>query len=84
MSFTSDASDPLLLLLAATVFDDTTHLDCMHPISHNILQTLAYSIDYWSSGKRQALFLRHEGYFGAIGALISSFSKKTDLCYEET
>jgi len=40
-------------------------------------RTLSYSIDYWSSGKRQALFLRHEGYFGAVGALISSFNEKS-------
>ena len=30
---------------------------------------LAYAVEYWSKGKMQALFLRHEGYLGALGAL---------------
>lgn len=27
-------------------------------------------MDYWSKGTLKALFLEHEGYFGAIGCLI--------------
>jgi len=30
---------------------------------------LAYATDYWSRGTIKALFLEHEGYFGAIGCL---------------
>eukprot|EP00049_Salpingoeca_infusionum_P005116 m.88484 g.88484 ORF g.88484 m.88484 type:complete len:166 (+) comp12862_c0_seq1:140-637(+) len=30
---------------------------------------LAYAMDFWSGGKLQALFLKHEGYFGTFGAL---------------
>jgi hypothetical protein len=33
---------------------------------------LAYAIDYWSAGKMEALFLEHEGYFGALGAFLKS------------
>lgn len=33
---------------------------------------LAYAIDYWSGGKMEALFLEHEGYFGALGAFLNS------------
>ncbi|EJK69650.1 hypothetical protein THAOC_09068, partial [Thalassiosira oceanica] len=33
-------------------------------------QRLAYSIDFWSGGKMEALFLEHEGYFGALGAFL--------------
>jgi len=41
-------------------------------LQHNIIsqQRLAYSIDYWSQGKMEALFLEHEAYFGALGAFL--------------
>lgn len=34
------------------------------------MKLLAYAMDYWSSGQLKALFMRHEGYFGAVGALL--------------
>jgi type II pantothenate kinase len=33
-------------------------------------QRLAFAIDYWSKSKMEALFLEHEGYFGALGAFL--------------
>ncbi|KAL3945665.1 MAG: hypothetical protein SGBAC_000233 [Bacillariaceae sp.] len=33
---------------------------------------LSYAINYWSKGKMEALFLEHEGYFGALGAFLVS------------
>jgi type II pantothenate kinase len=33
------------------------------------MQLLAYATDYWSKGSIKALFLEHEGYFGAVGCL---------------
>ena len=33
---------------------------------------LAFAIDYWSKGEMEALFLEHEGYFGALGAFLLS------------
>ncbi|KAJ3296136.1 hypothetical protein HK104_001944 [Borealophlyctis nickersoniae] len=38
-----------------------------HPITMN---TLSYAINFWSKGKIKALFLRHEGYLGAMGAFL--------------
>ncbi|XP_065215107.1 4'-phosphopantetheine phosphatase [Planococcus citri] len=38
-----------------------------HPLS---MHTISYSINYWSRGSVQSLFLRHEGYLGAIGAFL--------------
>ena len=35
------------------------------------MQMLAYAMEYWSQGQVKALFLRHEGYFGALGALLN-------------
>lgn len=40
-----------------------------HPITMN---TLSYAIQFWSKGTMKALFLRHEGHLGAIGAVSQS------------
>lgn len=34
------------------------------------LKLLAYAMDFWSDGALKALFLEHEGYFGAVGCLL--------------
>ncbi|KAF2097229.1 fumble-domain-containing protein [Rhizodiscina lignyota] len=34
------------------------------------MNTLSYAIDFWSKGEKQAYFLRHEGYLGAVGAFL--------------
>jgi hypothetical protein len=40
---------------------------------------LSYSIDFWSRGKMEALFLSHEGYFGALGTfLVEAFGDNID------
>ena len=36
------------------------------------MRTLAYSIRFWSKGAMEGLFLRHEGYCGALGAFLST------------
>ncbi|GAB1311679.1 hypothetical protein MFIFM68171_01889 [Madurella fahalii] len=38
-----------------------------HPQTMN---TLSYAIKFWSKGAKQAFFLRHEGYLGAVGAFL--------------
>lgn len=38
-----------------------------HPIS---MRTLSYAINYWSKGSCEALFLKHEGYLGAVGSFL--------------
>ncbi|CAG2057763.1 unnamed protein product, partial [Timema podura] len=43
-----------------------------HPLS---MHTISFSINYWSRGQVQALFLRHEGYLGAIGAFLKDADK---------
>ncbi|KAG4222036.1 hypothetical protein PC116_g29489 [Phytophthora cactorum] len=57
-----------------------------HPQTMN---TLSYAIKFWSKGQKQAYFLRHEGYLGAVGAFLKhqprnwgrrgSFDKDTGL-----
>ena len=34
------------------------------------MQMLAYAMDYWSTNTVKALFLEHEGYFGALGSML--------------
>ncbi|GKT92755.1 pantothenate kinase [Colletotrichum tofieldiae] len=34
------------------------------------INTLSYAIKFWSQGKKQAYFLRHEGYLGSVGAFL--------------
>ncbi|GMR53245.1 hypothetical protein PMAYCL1PPCAC_23440 [Pristionchus mayeri] len=40
-----------------------------HPIS---MRTLSYAINYWSKGSCEALFLKHEGYLGAVGSFLDT------------
>ncbi|KAI9184114.1 hypothetical protein H9P43_003167 [Blastocladiella emersonii ATCC 22665] len=40
---------------------------CGHPIT---MHTLSYAIHFWSRGETKALFLRHEGFLGAVGAFL--------------
>jgi len=43
-------------------------------LRHNLIsqRRLSYAINYWSKGNMEALFLEHEGYFGALGAFLLS------------
>lgn len=36
------------------------------------MRLLSYAVNYWSKGAIKALFLEHEGYFGAVGCLVES------------
>ncbi|THU48191.1 hypothetical protein C4D60_Mb09t23630 [Musa balbisiana] len=39
-----------------------------HP---STMDNISYAISYWSKGQMQATFLHHEGFLGALGALMS-------------
>ncbi|XP_016139594.1 pantothenate kinase 1 isoform X2 [Sinocyclocheilus grahami] len=39
---------------------------------------LAYAMDFWSNGQLKALFLEHEGYFGAVGAFLELLKMTED------
>lgn len=36
------------------------------------MKLLSYAVNYWSKGAMKALFLEHEGYFGAVGCFVES------------
>jgi type II pantothenate kinase len=43
------------------------------------LRRLAFAISFWSKGTMEAMFLEHEGYFGALGAFLeSAFGETVD------
>ncbi|KAI0320379.1 pantothenate kinase [Amylostereum chailletii] len=46
-----------------------------HPAT---IATLSYAIRFWSKGTKRALFLRHEGFLGAIGAWIKNIDGDRD------
>ncbi|KAL3501181.1 hypothetical protein ACH5RR_035630 [Cinchona calisaya] len=35
------------------------------------MDTISVAVDFWSKGEAKALFLRHEGFLGALGAFMS-------------
>lgn len=56
-------------------------------LRHNPIscRRLAFAIDFWSAGQMEALFLMHEGYFGALGTFLSSaFGDEVDKMVQET
>lgn len=42
------------------------------------MDNISHAIDFWSKGQMQAVFLRHEGFLGALGALMSYKSLNVD------
>lgn len=44
---------------------------------------ISFAVDFWSGGKMKALFLRHDGYLGAIGAFIGASSASPTKILEE-
>lgn len=50
-------------------------------LRHNPIscRRLSFAIDFWSAGKMEAIFLAHEGYFGALGTFLeSAFGDEVD------
>jgi type II pantothenate kinase len=81
-----------LLMMITNNIGQVSYLNaCLHKCSkiffvgsflrHNPIscRRLAYSINFWSKSEMEALFLTHEGYFGALGTfLISAFGTDID------
>ncbi|KAH9929742.1 fumble-domain-containing protein [Fomitopsis serialis] len=42
------------------------------------ISTLSYAIRFWSKGTKRAMFLRHEGFLGAIGAWIKNIGEEQE------
>mmetsp|Transcript_2623 Transcript_2623/g.6124 ORF Transcript_2623/g.6124 Transcript_2623/m.6124 type:complete len:401 (-) Transcript_2623:53-1255(-) len=50
-------------------WDHSTSELHLHKRNSIAMKTLAYAVSFWSKGERKAVFFRHEGYLGALGAL---------------
>ena len=48
------------------------------------IHTLAYAIRFWSKSTKQAYFLRHEGYLGAVRKSPSSLRNFRDMLTDES
>ncbi|KNC75215.1 hypothetical protein SARC_12255, partial [Sphaeroforma arctica JP610] len=48
------------------------------------MNTISYAINFWSKKKMQALFLRHEGYLGAVGAYVLHSGRTVDTFRRES
>ncbi|CAG8579744.1 745_t:CDS:2 [Diversispora eburnea] len=44
------------------------------------MNTLSYAINFWSKGTMKALFLRHEGYLGSVGAFLKHNKTSQRTC----
>ncbi|KAL4220369.1 Pantothenate kinase 4 [Mactra antiquata] len=44
-----------------------------HPLT---MHTITFAINYWTKGEIQPMFLRHEGYLGAIGAFLKGATEE--------
>ncbi|KAG8193734.1 hypothetical protein JTE90_005032 [Oedothorax gibbosus] len=80
------AEEDIARSLLFMISNDIGQLACLYAMMHNLgkvyfggyflrahylsMHTISYAINYWSKGKVQALFLRHEGYLTAIGAFL--------------
>ena len=47
------------------------------------MHTVSFAINYWSRGQVQGLFLRHEGYLGAIGAFLKGAQECGSSIYSD-
>lgn len=52
-----------------------------HPYT---IADISFAVDFWSKGEMKALFLRHDGYLGAIGAFIGASSATPTKMMERT
>ncbi|XP_053622983.1 pantothenate kinase 3 isoform X4 [Plodia interpunctella] len=53
----------------------------VNPLS---MKLLSYAMTYWSRGSLKALFLEHEGYFGAVGCLLHLEGKRSKTNHDST
>ncbi|KAG5604566.1 hypothetical protein H5410_026058 [Solanum commersonii] len=42
------------------------------------MDTISVAVDFWSKGEAKAMFLRHEGFLGALGAFMNYKDESTD------
>ncbi|KAL7059373.1 hypothetical protein AAHC03_013735 [Spirometra sp. Aus1] len=48
------------------------------------MEVISFAVRYWSQGKMKAMFLRHEGYLGAVGAFMKDRTQGNSLAGSST
>ncbi|XP_053403677.1 4'-phosphopantetheine phosphatase-like [Mercenaria mercenaria] len=83
--------------LLLSISNDIGQIACLHAKLHSLkkiyfggyfirghpltMHTITYAINFWSKGEIQSLFLRHEGYLGAIGAFLKGAEEEDAELY---
>ncbi|KAM5126660.1 LOW QUALITY PROTEIN: 4'-phosphopantetheine phosphatase-like, partial [Mantella aurantiaca] len=91
------SQEDMVKSLLHMISNDIGQLACLYAKQHNLSQvyfggffirghpvtmhTITYSINFFSKGEVQALFLRHEGYLGAIGAFLKGAEQDNPNLY---
>ena len=57
-----------MLLFSIYLFIFSRNLSYANHIT--FIKVISFAVNYWSNGAMKAMFLRHEGYLGAVGAFI--------------
>ncbi|KAL0230362.1 hypothetical protein PCE1_003922 [Barthelona sp. PCE] len=51
--------------------------------SHTVMkETLSFGIDFYSGSEQRAVFIRHHGFLGALGAFVQHHPSHTELLYD--
>ncbi|MFH4980115.1 hypothetical protein AB6A40_006824 [Gnathostoma spinigerum] len=85
--YKASAVRSLLLMISnhlgqiAVLYADSVNVDriyfggCFTRIHAIAMRTISFAVNFWSLGKRQAYFLRHENYTAAIGAFLDGVER---------
>ncbi|CAL8073676.1 unnamed protein product [Calicophoron daubneyi] len=81
----------MIKALLITVSNNIGQLACLYAKQHNLtrilfsgffirghdltMEVITYAVKYWSGGAFRAVFLRHEGYLGAVGAYLKALDQ---------
>ncbi|KAL5962476.1 4'-phosphopantetheine phosphatase [Taenia solium] len=61
-------ADMVKALLVA-ISNNIGQLACLYALQSGVI---SFAVNYWSNGALKAMFLRHEGYLGAVGAFMKA------------
>nr|CDS19647.1 pantothenate kinase 4 [Echinococcus granulosus] len=70
-------ADMVKALLVA-ISNNIGQLACLYALQNGVI---SFAVNYWSNGALKAMFLRHEGYLGAVGAFMKASQPPTFAQY---
>nr|XP_006823846.1 PREDICTED: pantothenate kinase 4-like [Saccoglossus kowalevskii] len=95
---TGEAEEDIAKSLLHMISNDIGQIACLYANLHGLkkcyfggyfirgqpvtMSTITFAMNYWSKGEVQGLFLRHEGYLGAIGAFLKGAEEDDTVKYQ--